>query len=279
MQPTSAPPLPRQSPRSVWITPEILGDTLAKIAFEKAGILKRDLTCAVAAQAPEAEAVLVARAREVGATLWFEGRDFALEGSAYRGPNGTLLDIHVGLLGAHQLHNAAVALALLDIAGRSLAVPAGARRTGIAKATWAGRLQLIREPLEPKGAKPGVNLVLDGAHNPPAAEALAAAVKSCLAGPRHHHRLRRPERQGIFAHAGHAVASGEESAARRAQSPRARNPRTYLAEALKLIADVKVAPAGKKALSQAFEVTPREGLVLVCGSLYLVAEALAVAAR
>ncbi len=250
---------------------QILGDTLEQIAFEKAGILKPGLACAVAAQPPGAQGVLEARAREVGARLLFEGPDFALEGARFRGPERSLDGVRVGLRGPHQRHNAAVALALLDLAGAALAIPDHARRTGIAEALWPGRLQIV----VPAGAKPGVELALDGAHNPPAALALAGAVTALWKGrdltlvfgalgdkdlPPMLSTLLPLGRRAIL------VAPG---------SPRARPPESYLAEAQQLIADVEIAPSAEAALARALAVTPAGGLVLVCGSLYLVAEALA----
>jgi len=252
----------------------ILGDTLAKIAFEKAGILKPSVPCAVAKPLPEARAVLTARAAEIGAPLWIEGQDFALEGSTYRGPASMLTDVQVGLRGPHQLQNAAVALALLEIAGRTLVLSEADRRTGVAKAEWAGRLQI----LVPPHAAPGVEVALDGAHNPPAAEALARAVRTLWPGREVtlvfgvlDDKELGPMLRTLLPVATRALLTTP-------KSPRARPGESYLAEARALFPDAQVEAEPAAALAWAFRETGPGGLVLVCGSLYLVAEALALIA-
>ncbi len=251
----------------------ILGSTLAEIAFEKAGILKPGLTCAVARARPEAASVLVARALTVGATLWVEGRDFALEGDVYRGPTLTLSDVQVGLRGPHQRQNAALALALLEIASLRLPSPLspGALRTGILKAEWPGRLQL----LTPQPAAPGVEVALDGAHNPPAAEALQQAIRTLWPGRAVtlvfgvlDDKEVGPMLRTLLPLARRAILTSP-------PSPRARPPETYLAEARAILPGAEIVPEPAQAIREAIAQAPPGELVLVCGSLYLVAEGLA----
>jgi dihydrofolate synthase/folylpolyglutamate synthase len=121
-----------------------LGDTLAKIAAEKAGILKPGVPAVSAAQEPEAAAVLEARASEVGAPLEF-----------VREPLG----LPLGLSGDHQKRNAALAVAALRAA--RIEIPDAALRQGLATVQWPGRFQ-----------KFGNRFVLDGGHNPHAAAQL-----------------------------------------------------------------------------------------------------------
>src|SRR5262249_24752156 len=146
---------------------QILGSTLAEIAREKAGILKPGVPCAVARPQPEALTEITARAEAIGAPLWIAGMDLTLDAQGYHGPHWQLTPpVAVGLAGPHQQQNAEVALALLEIASASLPVTAENARAGIAAAKWPGRL----ETLSPR---PGIEVILDGAHNPPAARALA----------------------------------------------------------------------------------------------------------
>jgi dihydrofolate synthase/folylpolyglutamate synthase len=94
-----------------------------------------------------------------------------------RTPDGRLADVRVGLLGSHQAANAAVAVALLDAIredgarrGRPVTIDEATLRAGLAAARWPGRLE--RFP----GAAAGRDVVLDGAHNPSGARALARAL-------------------------------------------------------------------------------------------------------
>ena len=121
-----------------------LGESIEEIAREKAGILKPGVPAVSAPQPSAARAVLEARAAEVGAPLRFVA-------DAYRGA--------LGLAGAHQRWNAALALAALDAAG--LARDADARSEGLASVVWPARFQRV-----------GDDVVIDGAHNPAGAEAL-----------------------------------------------------------------------------------------------------------
>ncbi len=148
-----------------------LGDTIPAIAREKAAIIERG-DQAVTGATGEALAVIRRRARRVGAPLaevtappvvgWDrDGLDVEL---ARLGPT------RISLRGRHQAHNAAVADAVLDALGTAgiATVNDVARRRGYAGAVWAGRLELIRVD--------GHEALLDGAHNPAGAAALATAL-------------------------------------------------------------------------------------------------------
>lgn len=124
-----------------------LGETITLIAAEKAGIIKPGVPVISAPQADEVRAVLEAKAVEVGVQIGFVSAPWEA------GP--------VGLAGAHQRWNAAVALAALRAAG--VEVGEEAVRSGLAKVKWPGRFQ-----------RAGAALVVDGAHNPPATAVLVA---------------------------------------------------------------------------------------------------------
>ena len=151
---------------------EVLGETLAAIAAEKAAIIRSGVAVS-AAQAPEAAEVLIARAAAVGVPLHMEGRELSVRvrerGLAAQtidcaGPGWRLEGLRLPLLGVYQPSNALVALA----AARALGVGDGAAREGLARARWPGRFEVLR-------AAERV-VVLDGAHNPAGAAALAASL-------------------------------------------------------------------------------------------------------
>jgi dihydrofolate synthase/folylpolyglutamate synthase len=153
---------------------EYLGHTEGAIAFEKGGIIKPFVPVVVGRMKQETEQVLRRIARDRSAPLWQLGRDFAVDenrpqGLTYRGVSRVYEDLSCGLAGRHQWDNAACALALLEAAGRSgIEANEIAVRDGLRTVSWEGRLESIDE--YPK-------VVLDGAHNPAAAQALAVYLK------------------------------------------------------------------------------------------------------
>ncbi|MGH6956978.1 MAG: bifunctional folylpolyglutamate synthase/dihydrofolate synthase [Caulobacteraceae bacterium] len=159
---------------------EILGPELHKIAWEKAGIVKRGRPVVSARQQDEALAPIEREAEMLGAPLSLMGRDF----DAYdeRGRlvvqfGDRLLDLPPpSLFGAHQFANAGLAVAaMLTLADPRIDDAAIGR--GVAGAVWPGRFQsLTRGPLAAKAKARGADLWLDGAHNPHAGAALADAA-------------------------------------------------------------------------------------------------------
>ncbi len=153
-----------------------LGNTIAAIAGEKAGILKTNVPAVIAAQREAAVAVIEARAAEVGAPLYRENREWGIErrasGFRFAGARWRLDLPPPRLPGEHQLHNAGVAVACLEHLCLFSLDPDDIRR-GVATANWPARLQrLERGPLA-DSLPPGWELWLDGAHNPHGAQALA----------------------------------------------------------------------------------------------------------
>ena len=131
-----------------------LGDTLAEIAGEKAGIAKPGVPLVCLAQLPQAIARIESAAAAAGAPLLLEGRDWQID------PR-----LQPGLAGAHQLRNANLAAQMLRLRG----VPDTAIRTGISTTTWPARYQRLADgPLTGNGP-----VWIDGAHNAAAAEVLA----------------------------------------------------------------------------------------------------------
>jgi dihydrofolate synthase/folylpolyglutamate synthase len=163
---------------------EWLGSSLDLIATEKAGIFRKGVPAVVAKQPKEALDALERVAREVGAPLSVEGQDFRLEaregrpGLTWTGKRRTLDGLELGLKGAHQQQNAAVALACLEQAEGALgAISAEVIARALDETLWPCRLEEFGDdPL----------VVLDGAHNPQGAQALRTALDG-LYGPRPMH--------------------------------------------------------------------------------------------
>lgn len=152
---------------------EYLGSFLAEIAFEKAGIIKPGRPVVLAGQPSEALPVFEQRCRELESPLYRFGRDFSAaweDGSlVYDGLHCRLAGLKPGIPGSYQAENAASALCSAELlADMGLACGEPALREGIAAASWPGRME--------KFCRNGVRIVLDGAHNPAGALALAGAL-------------------------------------------------------------------------------------------------------
>jgi dihydrofolate synthase/folylpolyglutamate synthase len=161
-----------------------LGDTLALIAGEKAGILKPGVSCIVSGQAPEALEVIERRAARLGAPLLVQGEHWHVGQEhgrmVYQDETG-LRDLPLPVLpGAHQIQNAGAAVAAL----RRLGIGNGACEAAVTQAEWPARMQRLgRGRLAARA--PQVELWLDGGHNPSAGEALAAHLARLPARPLH----------------------------------------------------------------------------------------------
>jgi dihydrofolate synthase/folylpolyglutamate synthase len=161
---------------------EMLGNTVAAIAAEKAGIMKPDVPVAVGAQTPEALEVLSATAARVGARLRLAGRDWRIEGRRYSDERGAIDLPALSLPGAHQFDNVGIAVATLGASG--LGVSEAAISAGVARAEWPARLQRLRGALAAL-LPHGWELWLDGGHNPGAGVVLAAHLQTWADRPIH----------------------------------------------------------------------------------------------
>ena len=157
---------------------DYLGDTIAAIAVEKAGIIKPDSFAVLAQQDVEAAEILLERCVEVGATVAREGIEFgvmerslAVGGQllALKGLNSGYDNVFLPLFGEHQAHNASVALASVEAFLSGVGpIDADVVREGFALTTSPGRLEAVRR---------GPTVLVDAAHNPHGAAALARALE------------------------------------------------------------------------------------------------------
>jgi dihydrofolate synthase / folylpolyglutamate synthase len=161
----------------------ILGDTLAKIAFEKAGIIKPGRPLALAPQPDEARAVVEQIAAERGSPVLAVGRDVkvtplahSLDGQSVRieVQGGQAAELSIPLLGLHQVENAATAYAALQLVRQQgLVVSEEAIRAGFAGVNWPARFELLRR--DPP-------VIVDSAHNRDSAQRLRQALDDYLPG-------------------------------------------------------------------------------------------------
>ena len=172
-------------PAATAITPisldhqAFLGDTIATIAGEKAGILKRGAPAIIGPQIPEAAAVFKARAAQIGAPLYRFGREWhcaaAGAGMRYEGPSWRL-DLPLTILpGAYQIANSGTAIACLEqLAG--FEITRSTIADGLRHIEWPARLQHLTHGSLVEMLPADWELWLDGGHNPGAGEVLASVV-------------------------------------------------------------------------------------------------------
>ena len=176
-----------EAPAVTVITPvsldhmQFLGDTVDKIAFEKAGILKPGVPCIVGPQLSEALAVIERRAAEIDAPLFISGIDwFAApetgDAMAYRDEEGEVVLPTPGLPGAHQFANAGCAIAALRT-WDALHFGFEDFAAGVSDVRWPARLQRLEAGPLTRLAPVGWEIWLDGGHNPAAGEMLAETLK------------------------------------------------------------------------------------------------------
>ncbi|MDK3071494.1 folylpolyglutamate synthase/dihydrofolate synthase family protein [Sedimentitalea sp. JM2-8] len=246
---------------------QYLGDTLARIAFEKAGILKRGVPCIVGPQEPEAQDAIEDVAARVGAPLLCHGQHWHVARErgrlVYQDETG-LRDLPLpNLLGEHQVFNAGAALAAL----RHLGLGDDAYEAAVTRAEWPARMQrIVRGPLA--RSAPEVELWLDGGHNAAAGIALQKVLSELPKRPTYlicgmlntkdvtgYLRPLAAEVEGLTAVSipGESNTLPSEATARAARSVGMRaDEAESVAEALRRIAEQ--APQAR---------------VLICGSLYL----------
>jgi dihydrofolate synthase / folylpolyglutamate synthase len=256
---------------------EFLGRRLEDIAGEKAGII-RGGTAISAVQAPEAMAVIEARCRAEHVPLQIAGRELIVRARAsdlgghrldVRGPGWAYDDLRLALPGLYQPGNAVLAIGAARVfaSASELLVPDSAVRAGCADVKWPGRFQVI------PSATGRPTLVLDGAHNPGGATALAVSLRHHFAGRRLALVLgvsADKDRAGILK----ALAP---LAARiylaPAAHPRATPPSELLGQLPPVDAEVVLAAGTDEALERALG-EPGIDVVCVAGSLFLVGDAL-----
>jgi len=252
----------------------VLGDTVEKIAAEKAAILRPGTMVVMAPQPyPEAAAVIRGRAAELGTPLLDVGEacsvqrlGWDLTGQSFRltGP-GWSRELWLPLLGAHQLENAATAVAAIDaLRSGGVAVSEESIEDGLGRLSWPGRLEVLRDkPL----------IVVDGAHNGDSARRLRQALRDYFSFD---HAILVTGVSGdktIGAMAEQLAPLTHLLIATRSQHPRAAEPEAVAAAFAAQGVASETCPTVATALDRAQALAGRDDLICVVGSLFVVAEA------
>ncbi len=263
----------------------ILGTTLAEIAGEKAGIIKEGRPVISSVQPTPAREVIHAVARQrhaplvqVGDEITFTPRASSLNGQSFQVVyrNEPPVDLHIPLLGPHQVENATTAYAALRVAGETgLILPPDAVRAGFAKTIWPGRFEIL--------ARGPVPIILDAAHNQDSAHRLRETldqyfparplvivfgvsgdknVREMLLELNHSNTSERSENHAmpilIATQSTHARAMPAESLAALARDAGYAH---------------QFAPTIHAALVKARQIVPAHGVILVTGSVFVAGEA------
>jgi dihydrofolate synthase/folylpolyglutamate synthase len=259
-----------------------LGSTLTEIAREKAGILKAGVPAVVSVQPPDARAVIVETAGKLAAPLCLWGEDyeaFEQRGRLVFQSRERLLDLPLpALAGHHQIANAGTAVAAALELG-SLGLPVGAIERGLVEARWPARMQQLNNGPMSRLLAPGSELWLDGGHNASGAQAIAQTLAelderapktvALVLG------MMRQKNARAFLDSFRGLVRLIATVPI-ASSPEAAYPPGELA-AIAASADfhAEAAPSLETAIQRLQELANEPLRILICGSLYLAGQALA----
>lgn len=256
---------------------QVLGDTLAQIAREKAGIIKPDIPVVSAPQAPEALAVIEEVCSQKGGELTVVGQDWTwevgeanLKGQSFRVMSDKLRGMSdkfwIPLLGRHQLINATVAIAAAEkLRERGVALPESSIREGLRGVRWPGRLEILsRKPF----------LVVDCAHNVDSARKLRGALKELFDGHRNLTLVFGASvDKDIEGMMHELIPSAKKVIVIQARHPRAADPHRLEEMASDLGYEVTRGEDVSAALDLALEMAGPQDLICATGSTFVVAEA------
>ena len=251
---------------------EVLGDSLAQIAAEKAGIIKPGSTVVSSPQPAEAALVVEEVCHKKGAALIKVGSDItwqrgeaSLSGQSFtvKGRAGSYY-LTIPLLGDHQLENAAVAVAALEVlAGQGTKVTPESLATGLAGVYWPGRLQvLLRQPL----------LIADGAHNADSARRLKAAITQYFDFQQSILILGTSADKNVAGIVAELAPLCHRVIVTRSCHPRAAAPSVLEAELARQGIKAEMRASVPSAVSSALAMAGEKDLICATGSLFVVAE-------
>jgi dihydrofolate synthase/folylpolyglutamate synthase len=247
-----------------------LGDTIAQIAGEKAGIIKPNVPVVTGVSQKNARAVIEQIAAERSAPVFMRGRDFRVRRCAngrfsYWGLDHNWTGMHTGLIGHHQVDNAALTLAACELLMHNgVELSRENIQAGLILNHWPGRLEVVSE-------KPFV--VLDGAHNIMAARRLRNYLEETLAGRRITMVAGILDDKPFETILKDLLLPCTRLIVTRAKIDRSLPTETIEAAARPLIPEIEVVPDVAAATRHAIASSAPEDAVCVAGSLYVVGEA------
>ena len=250
---------------------EVLGADVVSVAREKAGIIKPNQVVLSAAQPEEALGVLRAACDAHGVPLAVYGQDLTariqhhgLEGLqlSLTGLRGIYESLELPFIGRHQAQNAALAVGALEALSPT-GVPYGLVERGLAVAEWPGRCEIVHEaPL----------VILDGAHNPHAASALAATLQELCGERRIHVLLGMSSDKSVEAVGAILGPLAVSATCTRSRHPRALDPVPLAERAAPFFRDVHVMGDAADAYTYLLNAVSSKDVIVVTGSLFLVGE-------
>ncbi len=244
----------------------VLGDTLAKIAGEKAGIIKEGVPVVSSPQKEEALQVLERVAREGNASLTLVGRDVtfeplnsSLDGQDFRIQNS---EFHIPLLGDHQIENAAVAYTALKASG--IPISDDAIRQGFSRVKWPARFEIARR--EPP-------VIFDSAHNQDSFAKLRETLEKYFPGRQAYLIFGASEDKNIPGMFAEMKPKIKRLIVTRADHPRALEVEKILQLAQQAEVEAEAVCPVEAALKRALELSAKDGsIVLSAGSMFVTAE-------
>ncbi len=253
---------------------EVLGNSLAEITAEKAGIIKPGTVVVTSPQLDEAAQVIEEVGKSRGAQLVKVGSDVTWQGLGFNlnqqrfhvvGRLGSY-ELSIPLLGQHQLANAATAVAALEVlAGKGFNISQDSIINGMARVSWPGRLQILSHHPQ---------LVVDGAHNPDSARRLKQSINQYFDFDRAILIIGASDDKDVAGIVQELVSVFDKVIVTRSHHPRALAPAQLAAEFTRYGADTRVAKDVPSALSEALALAGDRDLICVAGSLFVIAEAI-----
>lgn len=254
----------------------VLGDTLSKIAGEKAGIIKEGVPVISAPQKPEALQVLERVAAERHAAFRLVGRDVtftagthSLKGQSLQvADGGKVLDLKIPLLGMHQVQNAATATAALwEMSSRGTHISDSAIQKGFAEVHWPGRFEIAR--MDPP-------VIFDSAHNADSFARLRETLDDYFPGRAVYLIFGASEDKNIPGMFEEMRGKVRRLLITKADHPRALEVETIRELAVKAGMEAETRPNVQAALERALELSGKDGsITLSAGSMFVTAEAIA----